>query len=137
MDYDSIWIDRARKHKPLIVSGDSQALWSLCHSDDAGRAFAAAVDRTVCKGQDYLVTGDRWLTWQEYHERVNAVLGSHSEIVHMPADAILAGPYGPKAWQLAVGSYWNSCFSISKLQREIPEFAQAIGLEQGLPDLIS
>jgi nucleoside-diphosphate-sugar epimerase len=136
LDYDSVWIDRVRKHKPLIVSGDGQALWSLCHSRDAGRAFAAAVDRTSCKGQDYIVTGDRWITWQEYHERVNAVLGSRSEIVHVPADTILASPLAPKARQLAAGSYRNGCFSIAKLRRDIPEFVPAINLEEGLPELI-
>lgn len=137
LDYDSIWIDRVRKHKPLIVSGDGQALCSLCHSSDAGRAFAAAVDRTSCKGQDYIVTGDRWITWQEYHERINAVLGSRSEIVHVPADTILAGPLAPKARQLAAGSYRNGCFSIAKLRRDIPEFAPTISIEEGLPELIA
>lgn len=137
IDHDPIWLDRVRKHKPLVVSGDGQALWSLCHSDDAGRAFAAAVDRTACKGQDYIVTGPRWITWQEYHERVNAVLGSRSEIVHVPADTILASPLAPKAQPLAAGSYRNSCYSIAKLLRDVPEFAPAIELEQGVPEVIA
>jgi nucleoside-diphosphate-sugar epimerase len=131
--FDPLWIDRVRKNKPLIVSGDGESLWSLCHSDDAGVAFAAAVDRTVCKGQDYIVTGPRYITWQAYHERFNAILGSHSEIVHVPAATILASPCGPRCGLLISQTQWNQCYDVSKLQRDVPEFQPTIELEEGIP----
>ncbi len=131
--FDPLWIDRLRKNKPIIVSGDGENLWSLCHSDDAGVAFAAAVDRSICKGQDYIVTGPRYITWQSYHERINAILGSKSEIVHVPADAILASPMGPRCGLLSSQARWNQCYDVSKLLRDIPEFQPHIELEDGVP----
>lgn len=131
--FDPTWLDRVRKHKPLIVSGDGQNLWSLCHSDDAGVAFAAAVDREACKGQDYILTGPRYITWQEYHDRINAVLGSHSEIVHVPATTILASPFGERCGLLVSQTQWNQCYDVGKIQRDIPEFQPTIGLEEGIP----
>ncbi len=135
--FDPTWIDRLRKHKPLIVSGDGENLWSLCHSDDAGVAFAAAVDREVCKSQDYIVTRPDYITWQNYHERINAVLGSRSEIVHVPATTLLASAMGPRCGLLISQTQWNQCYDVSKLQRDIPEFQPRIDLEDGMPDNIA
>lgn len=127
--FDPMWIDRVRKHKPIIVSGDGENLWSLCHSDDAGVAFAAAVDRSACKGQDYIITGPRYITWQAYHERINALLGSRSEIVHVPADCLLAGPLASRCGLLSSQTRWNQCYDVSKAQRDMPEFQPTIELE--------
>jgi nucleoside-diphosphate-sugar epimerase len=132
--FDPFWIDRVRKHKPIIVTGDGENLWSFCHSDDAGVAFAAAVDRPACKGQDYIITGPRYITWQSYHERINAVLGSRSEIVHVPADAVLAGPLGPRSGLLSSQTRWNQCYDVSKARRDIPEFQPTIELEDRIPE---
>ncbi len=130
--FDLTWIDRLRKHKPIIVSGDGENLWSLCHSDDAGVAFAAAVDREVCKGQDYIVTRPDYITWQDYHERINRVLDSRSEIVHIPAATLLASSMGPRCGLLISQTQWNQCYDVSKLQRDIPEFQPRIDLEDGI-----
>jgi nucleoside-diphosphate-sugar epimerase len=132
--FDPLWIDRVRKNKPIIVTGDGENLWSLCHSDDAGVAFAAAVDRTACKGQDYIITGPTYITWQAYHERINAVLGSRSEIVHVPADSVLAGPLGSRSGLLSSQTRWNQCYDVSKAQRDIPEFQPTIELEDRISE---
>ncbi|MGH2347092.1 MAG: NAD-dependent epimerase/dehydratase family protein [Chloroflexota bacterium] len=132
--FDPFWIDRVRKHKPIIVTGDGENLWSFCHSDDAGVAFAAAVDRPACKGQDYIITGPRYITWQSYHERINAVLGSRSEIVHVPASTVLAGPLGPRSGLLSSQTQWNQCYDVSKARRDIPEFQPTIELEDRIPE---
>jgi nucleoside-diphosphate-sugar epimerase len=127
--FDPFWIDRARKHKLIIVSGDGENLWSFCHSDDAALAFVAALDREVCKGQDYIITAPRYITWQSYHERINAVLGSRSEIVHVPADCLLAGPLADRCGLLSSQTRWNQCYDVAKARRDIPEFQPAIELE--------
>lgn len=48
---DRRWLDRVRRGRPILITGDGENLWSYCHSDDAGIAFAAAVGRTRCVGQ--------------------------------------------------------------------------------------
>ena len=135
--FDPFWIDRARKHKPIIVSGDGENLWSFCHSDDAGVAFAAAVDRTACKGQDYIITSPQYITWQSYHERINAILGSRSEIVHVPADCLLAGSLGPRCGLLSSQTRWNQCYDVAKAQADIPEFQPTIELEDRIQENVS
>lgn len=131
LGFDRSWIDRLRKGKPIIVSGDGNNLWSLCHSHDAGVGFAAAIGREKCFGQSYIITSPNYVTWQEYHERAAAGLGYKAEIMHVPAEILL------KVWLqncglLASQARWHQCYDVSKIQGDIPEFAPKIELEEGV-----
>jgi nucleoside-diphosphate-sugar epimerase len=137
LGFDPAWIDRLRKGKPIIVSGDGQNLWSWCHSDDAGVGFAHAVGREKCFGQIYNITRPDYLTWQEYHERVAAALNLPITIVHVPAETILASPLGKKAGLLASQARWNQAYDVSKLQRDIPEFQPKVSLEDGVRECVA
>jgi nucleoside-diphosphate-sugar epimerase len=129
LGFDRRWLDRVRRGKPVLITGDGENLWSLCHSDDAGVAYAAAVGRTRCLGQTYILTGTRYLTWRAYHESVAAALGHGITLVEAPADLLL------KVWPegtglLASQARWNQCYRVDKVQRDIPEFAPRITLEE-------
>ncbi len=90
LGWSTSFIDRMRKGKPLIVHGDGQSLWVACHIDDAAAAFIGALGNPRTHGRCYNVTGDDWMTWNTYHERVAEALGvALPQLVHIPTDLLV------------------------------------------------
>jgi nucleoside-diphosphate-sugar epimerase len=83
------YIDRLRKHKPIVVQGDGTSLWTCCHAGDVGRAFVAAVGNQAAYGQTYHAAGEEWLTWNQYHQQAAQAIGApEPELVHIPSDML-------------------------------------------------
>jgi len=88
--WDTFFIDRLRKGKPIIVHGDGEALWVSCHVDDVARAFVNAVGNEKAFGNTYHVTGEEWQTWNQFHERLAEAIGAPKPtLVHIPADVLV------------------------------------------------
>tara|TARA_B100001013_G_scaffold329622_1_gene244040 strand:- start:227 stop:1231 length:1005 start_codon:yes stop_codon:yes gene_type:complete len=128
---DPQWLDRIRKGKPIIVSGDGTNLWSVCSSDDVGLGFAGAVGKEVCFGEIYNVTHPEFMSWDDYHRRAADAIGCSIEIVHVPAEVLLE--VCPERCSL-LGSQgqWNQCYDVSKLMRDVPEFRPRVTFEEAI-----
>lgn len=84
------YLNRIREGKPIIVHGDGSSLWVACHIDDVARAFVGAVGNTRTFGRSYHVTGEEWMTWNQYHEGVAVALNAPTpSFVHIPTDMLL------------------------------------------------
>ena len=82
-------LDRIRKGKPVIIHGDGQSLWSCNHASDVGHTFANACGKPVTYGQAYHVTGEEWLTWDQYVEQIAAAIGvACPRLVHIPSSIL-------------------------------------------------
>jgi len=83
------YIDRIRKGKPIVAHGDGSSLWVSCHVDDVGHAFVTAAGNSKAFGKAYHVTGEEWMTWNAYHQRVAQALGApEPALVHIPSDLL-------------------------------------------------
>jgi nucleoside-diphosphate-sugar epimerase len=83
------YIDRMRKSKPIIVHGDGSSLWGACHIDDAARAFAGAIGNPATSGKAYHITGEEWLTWDQYYQGLARAAGApEPRFVHIPTDLL-------------------------------------------------
>ena len=83
------YLDRIRKGKPVIVHGDGNSLWVMCHIDDVARAHIAACGNPLTYGRAYHTTGEEWLTWNKYHHIVAEAMGAPQPIlVHIPTDLL-------------------------------------------------
>jgi nucleoside-diphosphate-sugar epimerase len=83
------YIDRLRKHKPIVVHGDGTSLWTCCHAGDVGRAFVAAMNNKAAFGKSYHAAGEEWLTWNQYHQQAAQAIGApEPELVHIPSDML-------------------------------------------------
>lgn len=79
------YLHRIRQGKPVVVHGDGSSLWSCCHRDDVGRAFANAVGNAKTFGKSYHTTGEEWMTWNEFHRQVAAAMHApEPNLVHIP-----------------------------------------------------
>lgn len=70
------YLDRVRKGKPIVVHGDGNGLTVICHAEDVARGFVGAIGNRATLGQAYNVTGEEWLTWNRYHEKVAEAMGA-------------------------------------------------------------
>jgi nucleoside-diphosphate-sugar epimerase len=121
ISHEPYWIDRMRRGRPLLVTAEGELFMCHCHSDDAGVAYAAALGRTACQGQTYILTSPRPQTWRRYHEQVAAGLGLKITLVDAPADFLISA-WPENTFQLATESRWNCIYRLDKIQRDIPEF---------------
>ncbi len=79
------YLQRIREGRPVIVHGDGTSFWGNCHRDDVGLAFANAAGNSQTFGKSYHVTGEEWLTWNQYHQQVAMAMGApQPQIVHIP-----------------------------------------------------
>jgi nucleoside-diphosphate-sugar epimerase len=82
-------LDRIRKGKPVVVHGDGQSLWSCTYASDVGRAFASACGNPATFRQAYHVTGEEWLTWDQYFQQIAEALGvACPRLVHIPSSIL-------------------------------------------------
>ena len=132
---DFSWIDRVRKGKPLIVSGDGNAINQFIYADDAGSAFAGVLGKKHCIGQNYILANKGFITWNEYHQTAMKVLGREVELVGVP----LSNLEKMKVPGLDLcKSYFsrNLYYSADKLMRDVPEFKPQTSLESGMRKVI-
>ena len=135
LGFESTWIDRVRRGLPILVAHDGQLIWSHCHADDAGVGIAAAVGRTRCLGQTYILTRWEVATWRDYHEQIATAIGRSPVFVDAPADLLIA------AWPAGTGllareSRWNRLYDLSPIRRDIPEFQPKVALADAAPEMI-
>ncbi len=125
------YLDRLRKGKPIVVPGDGQNLWASCHRDDVGRAFAVAAGKPETIGRAYHVTGEEWMTWNQYHHGVAAAIGaSPPELVHIPSD--LLRQVAPERGMLAAENFqYNNIFDNAAARRDLA-FRQTIPFDDGV-----
>ena len=78
LGWKTTYLDRIRKGKPIIVHGDGSCLWAACHIDDVARGFIGAIGNPKSHGNTYNLTGEDWMTWNQYHvgvaEAMNATM---------------------------------------------------------------
>ena len=87
--WGTYYLDRVRKGKPIVVHGDGTSFWVACHRDDVAKAFVGAVGNKRAFGKAYHVTGEEWMTWNQYHERVaEAMDAPAAKLVHIPSELL-------------------------------------------------
>ncbi|HWI30755.1 MAG TPA: NAD-dependent epimerase/dehydratase family protein, partial [Microbacterium sp.] len=130
---DTRWIRRIQQGRPILRVGDGIALHHLLHVDDAAPAFVGALERTSTIGQVYFLVNPTHTSWNNVHETAMRVLGNEVEQVGVTADVL----YGldPERFRMVQGIFsHNLLYSAAKIQRDVPEFAPRISLEDGLAD---
>ena len=90
------YFHRIRTGKPIITHGDGSSLWTACHRDDVGQAFAEAVGNENTFGKSYHTASEEPMTWNQYHQTVaQAMNAPELELVHIPTDMLFE--IAPKA----------------------------------------
>lgn len=112
------YLERMRRGLPIIVHGDGQSLWASAHISDVARAFVNALGQTATFGEAYNVTGEEWLTWNQYYATLAQVLGGRYSPIYIPSVDLYA-----LAPEQAASTYeifqWPSIFDNAKAHRDL------------------
>lgn len=131
----NLWIDRIRKGKPVLLSGNGNNVHQLLHVDDAAKAFVGALGKKHCIGQIYNMVSEGFVDWREYHETGMKVLGKEVEMVCVPLEVLNKLGYESRGFTSTIFGF-NTIYDHRKIYRDIPEFRPSISLEDGMRKVI-
>ncbi|MHB9023337.1 MAG: NAD-dependent epimerase/dehydratase family protein [Armatimonadota bacterium] len=133
--WEFAWIDRVRKGKPILISGDGQALHQFLYVDDAALAFANVLGKEHCLGQIYNMVRQGFTTWEDYHRTAMRVIGREVELVGVPLQGLLCCDVPNVGICKDIFAH-NVYYSSAKLFRDVPEFRPRISLEEGMRQVL-
>jgi nucleoside-diphosphate-sugar epimerase len=123
-------IDRMRRGLPVVVHGDGTSLWTLTHHEDFARAFVGLLGRSDAVGDQFHITSDEALTWNQIHEMLGQAAGATPKLVHVPSDLIAA--FDPEWGESLLGDKAHiMVFDNTKIKRLVPDFRAVIPYAYG------
>ena len=129
-------IDRMRKGLPTIVHGDGTSLWTMTHHSDFAKGFVALLGNPHALGENFHITSDESITWNQIADMMANAAGVEAQIVHVPSDLIAA--YDP-AWGAGLlGDKAHSVvFDNTKIKRVVPDFVASIPFARGAEEIMA
>jgi nucleoside-diphosphate-sugar epimerase len=129
--WDTAYIDRLRRGRPIVVHGDGTSLWGSCYIDDVARAFAEAAGNPAAFGRAYTLAAEEWHTWDDYHRKAARAIGApEPHLVHIPAD-LLARLAPARAGASADNFLYSNIFDVSAARADLG-FRQTVLWEEGV-----
>jgi nucleoside-diphosphate-sugar epimerase len=130
------FLSRVHQGKPILILGDGTSFWVAAHRDDVGPAFVNAIDNPKALGKAYNVTGDEWMTWEQYYRTVAKVMSAPPlNLVHIPTD--LLGRMTPQAAEWCVENFhYNNLFDNTAAKTDLG-FRYTISWEEGVRRMVA
>ncbi len=129
-------VDRMRRGAKVLVPGDGTSIWTITHSTDLARGLIPLLGRPEAIGEDFHITSDEALTWNQIYGLVAKAAGVEPEFLHVPSDAMVAADPD------LLGTLWgdkinSSVFDNSKLRALVPDFKAVVPFEEGIRDTVA
>ncbi len=129
-------VDRMRKGKPVVVHGDGTSLWTLTHHEDFAKGFVGLLGNAQAIGEDFHITSDEWLSWNQIHEIVARAAGTEAKMVHVPSEVIAT--YDANWGASLLGDKAHSMiFDNTKIKRLAPDFKARIPFSRGAEEIMA
>lgn len=123
-DWRTEWIDRLRKHKPVLVVGDGLNYFQFLPAPDAATALAGLLGNAQALGKIINLANPQPITWVEWHQAAAAALGVEAELVGVPAEVLIATD--PERYGSLRANFAHSqIFRNAELERLLPEWRPA------------
>ena len=124
-------IDRMKRGRQVIVSGDGTSLWVLTWNTDFARGLVGLLGNPKAIGEAFHITSDQALSWNQIYLELYQALGQTPNMVHIPADLIAM--YDEEAIGSLIGDKSNTVvFDNSKIKRFVPDFNCEVNWAEGL-----
>ncbi len=124
-------IDRMKRGKRVIVTGDGTSLWVMTWNADFAVGFCGLMGTERAVGQAFHITSDDVLSWNQIFLEAGRAAGVEPKIVHVPSDLIAA--YDPEAVGSLLGDKSHSAiFDNAKIKSFVPKFAPAVPWSEGV-----
>lgn len=124
-------VARMKAGKPVVVQGDGNALWTLTHAEDFARGFCGLLGNKKAIGEDFHITSDEFLSWNQIYQHTAAAVGAKANIVHVTSDKIcqLDASY---TGSLLGDKSVSAIFDNRKIKALVPEFEAKIPYKEGI-----
>ncbi|MBN2176250.1 MAG: NAD-dependent epimerase/dehydratase family protein [Demequinaceae bacterium] len=120
-------VDRLRAGKRIIMHGDGTSLWTLTDHRDFAVGILGLLGNPAAIGEDFHITSDDVMTWNQIHEIVAGAIGLTAETlatqtVFIPTDVLVR--FDREAFEgPLLGDKTNAgIFDNSKLRALVPDF---------------
>lgn len=124
-------VARMKQGKPVVVQGDGTSLWTLTHAEDFARGFIGLLGNRAALGEDFHITADEFLSWNEIYQFTAEAAGAEARIVHVTSDRICAIASEYTGTLLGDKSV-SAIFDNSKIKRLVPDFRAQIPYREGI-----
>ena len=129
-------IRRMQLGKPVIVHGDGTGLWTMTHNSDFAKAFVGLMGNVHAIGENYQITSDVTLTWNQIYQTIADCLGVEYKPYYVASDFLDAVSRYDFRGGL-IGDKSNSLvFDNAKVKRAVPGFTATVRFEQGVRNTI-
>ncbi|MFG1706284.1 NAD-dependent epimerase/dehydratase family protein [Nonomuraea sp. M3C6] len=129
--------DRIVRGDELVVPGDGTSLWTLTHAEDFAVGLAGLIGNWQAIGEDFHITSDEALTWNEIYDIIGRTAGTRARLLHLPSEFL---PVVAPDWfwsNLIIGDLSHSAvFDNTKIKRFVPSFRPAITWPAGARRLL-
>ena len=128
-------IDRMRRGQPVIIHGDGASIWTLTHHRDFAKGFVGLLGNSAAIGEDYHITSDECLSWNQIYEILADAAGAKLDAVHIPSDLI--NKFDAEIGAGLLGDKMHSMiFDNSKIKTLVPDFECTIPFVDGAKEII-
>ena len=129
-------VDRMLHGRPVIVPGDGTSIWTLTHSSDFAKGFVGLLGNLHAAGEEFHITSDEWLTWNQIYQAFARAGGVEPHLVHVPSDLIAA--YDKTIGDSLLGDKANSSiFDNSKIKQVVPGFVCTTPFSRGAEEIVA
>lgn len=125
-------IERLKAGKKVIVHGDGTSLWTVTHNTDFAKAFVPLLGNPHAIGENYHITSDESLTWNQIYAILGDALGVVPQIVHIPTDALVAAGGGAIGDGLIGDKTHSVIFDNRKVKEAAPGYMATVRFDQGI-----
>ncbi|MGC8626889.1 MAG: SDR family oxidoreductase [Acidimicrobiales bacterium] len=129
-------VDRIRRAAPVLVPGDGTAIWTITHNRDFARGLTGLLGRAEALGEDFHITSDEALTWDQIYRYLADACGAEAHLLHVPTDALVAADPGQEG-SLLGDKIYCTVFDNSKLRRLVPDFAAKVPFAEGIRETVA
>jgi nucleoside-diphosphate-sugar epimerase len=129
-------VDRMRRGARIIVPGDGTSIWTLTHNSDFAKGFIGLFGHPDAIGEDFHITSDESLTWNQIYALVGEAAGVEPRILHVPTEGIVAS--NPEE----EGNLWgdkahSAVFDNAKIRRLVPDFKATVPFSVGIQETVA
>jgi nucleoside-diphosphate-sugar epimerase len=128
-----VGLERILEGKPLLVTGDGTAPWTLTRPVDFSVPFVRLFGRSEAIGEDVHITGDRGFTWDDIHSAIARGFGTAAKNVHVPTETLIR--YN-RDWRgpLMGDKMYTALFDNSKIKAMVGDFKCSEDLDEILAE---
>ncbi len=124
-------VDRMRTGRQVIVHDEGTSLWTMTHAEDFAKGFVGVLGLDGAIGEDFHITSDEVLTWNEIYGTIAEAAGCEADVVHVPTDIIVECQPSLEG-TLKGDKAPDTVFDNAKIRRFVPEFRATIPFRQGI-----